>query len=250
MNYTAKYFSENLPEWKRKKDPILSQLFYRRASFFVSAFFANLGVGANAVSLISIGIAFLACAAFVAGWPIVGALLVNIWLIFDCADGNIARAVKKEAYGDFVDSMSSYICVGLLFPCLAFVVFRTGGLMFQQGDGVIMLLGAFASGCDSLSRLIYQKYLNSSFTQGRNERLKEDGSDGNTIDKLRVKVDQFVSLGGILPVTILICSIFKWLDVVVVAWFAYYALVFLGTVAYLSLKVIKTNSSAEQSARK
>ena len=132
MKYTAQFFKDNLPEWKRKKDPILSQLFYRRVSFFVSAFFANLDIGANAVSLISVGVAVLACAAFIAGWPIVGALLVNLWLIMDCADGNIARSVKKELYGDFVDSMSSYICVGLLFPCLGFVVYRMGGAVFEK----------------------------------------------------------------------------------------------------------------------
>lgn len=243
MSYSARFFADNLPEWKRKKDPILSQLFYRRVSFFFSAFFANLGFGANAVSFISIGVAILACASFVLGWPVVGAILVNLWLILDCTDGNIARSVKKEAYGDFVDSMSSYICVGLLFPCLGFVVYRTGGLVFAQGDGIVILLGAIASSCDSLSRLVYQKYLNSSYMQGHNERLKEDGSDGSSIDKLRVKIDQFVSLGGILPITILICAIAGWLDVVVLAWCAYYSLVFVGTVLYLSRKTVIANNS-------
>ena len=50
MKYTAKYFKDGMPEWKRKKDPILSRLFYRKAAFSVAAVAANAGISANAVS--------------------------------------------------------------------------------------------------------------------------------------------------------------------------------------------------------
>ena len=53
MKYTPKYFYDNLPAWKRKKDPILSRLFYRPASFLTASIFSNLGIGANTVSYYS-----------------------------------------------------------------------------------------------------------------------------------------------------------------------------------------------------
>ena len=32
--YSPKYFKKDLPEWKRRKDPITSKFFYRRLSFY------------------------------------------------------------------------------------------------------------------------------------------------------------------------------------------------------------------------
>ena len=33
MHYTAKYFRDNFPEWKYRKDFILTKIFYRPVSF-------------------------------------------------------------------------------------------------------------------------------------------------------------------------------------------------------------------------
>lgn len=37
MKYTAKYFKDNMPEWKRKKDAFVVQKFYRPLSFYGSS---------------------------------------------------------------------------------------------------------------------------------------------------------------------------------------------------------------------
>ena len=44
MKYTAKYFKDNMPEWKRKKDAFVVQKFYRPLSFYGSSFAANHGI--------------------------------------------------------------------------------------------------------------------------------------------------------------------------------------------------------------
>lgn len=116
MRYTAKYFRDRLPDWKRKKDPILSRVFYRPLSFFCSAFFSYIGWTANMVSYFSAVVAIIACACFVLGAPIVGAVLINLWLLLDCTDGNIARSVKKERYGDFADSNEQLHLRGVHVP--------------------------------------------------------------------------------------------------------------------------------------
>ena len=230
MRYTAKYFHDNLPEWKRKKDPILSRVFYRPLSFFCSAFFANVGWTANMVSYFSAVVALVACACFVLGAPIAGAVLINVWLLLDCTDGNIARSVRKERYGDFADSMSSYICVGLMFCCMGFSAYQMGGALFVPGNPWVILMGALAGSSDSLMRLLYQKFLNSSVAQGG-------------INRIRMKVDAYVSLGGFLPLAVLLASIFGFLDVVVVLWLTYYGLTFLASALYLVRKTFKANEA-------
>lgn len=242
MNYTAKYFKDNLPEWKRKKDPVLSRAFYRPLSFYTASICANRGISANAVSYFSTFIGLLACAFFLVNnhyVNIVGALLVNVWLLLDCTDGNLARSVKKQPYGEFADAISSYILVGVLFNVVGYTVFTSGGFFVSQGNAIIFLLGAFASSADSLMRLIYQKYLVVSNQEGISAQVGQDGSGGGKIDKIRIKVEQEVGLGGILPSVLLVCTIFKCLDIVVIIWFLYYTSVFIATTAFLVNKAIK-----------
>lgn len=241
MTYNARYFRDNLPEWKRKKDPILSRVFYRPVSFFCAAFFCRIGWTANMVSYLSSCVAIIACAFFVLGLPVVGASLINLWLVLDCADGNIARSVRKERYGDFADSMSSYICVGLMFSCMGFSIYRTGGAIFEPGSPWIILMGALAGSSDSLMRLIYQKFLNSTVAQGIEVNRSEDPELQGGINRIRMKVDAYVSLGGFLPSAVLLASIFSFLDVIVALWLAYYGPSFVASTLYLVRKTFKAN---------
>lgn len=246
MTYTAKYFRDNLPEWKRKKDPISSRIFYRPVSFFCSAFFCNIDWTANMVSYLSACIALLACLCFVLGTPIEGAILINFWLVLDCADGNIARSVRKECYGDFADSISSYICVGLMFSCMGFSAYRTGGILFAPGSPWIILIGALAGSSDSLMRLVYQKFLNSTVAQGIEINRSEDPEQQSRINRIRMKVDAYVSLGGFLPFVVLLGSIFHFLDLVCVLWLAYYGLCFLASALYLVHKTFVVNRKLQE----
>jgi hypothetical protein len=241
MKYTAKFFSDNLPDWKRKKDPILSRIFYRPASFFFSAFFSNVGWTANMVSYLSACVAIAACVCFVLSQALAGAILINLWLILDCADGNIARSVHKERFGDFADSMSSYICVGLMFMCMGYAAYQQGGVLFNAGDPRIILIGAFAGSSDSLMRLLFQKHLNSSLAQGLNVNRSEDPEKQHGINRIRMKVDAYVSLGGFLPLAVLMGSCFGFLDCICCLWCAYYGLTFIASALYLVVKTFESN---------
>ena len=78
--YSPRYSYDGLPSWKRKKDPILTRIFYRPISYLFSSVFASVGIGANAVSYLSALVALVACACFVVGASVAGAILINIWV--------------------------------------------------------------------------------------------------------------------------------------------------------------------------
>lgn len=246
MKYTAKYFRDNLPDWKRKKDPILTKIFYRPVSFYLSAFFSNIGWTANMVSYLSALVAIAGCICFVAVHPIIGSILINLWGLLDSTDGNIARSVKHERFGDFADSMSSYICVGLMFMCMGFCVYETGGLLVASGNPYIILVGALAGSSDSLMRLLYHKYLSSAHEQGIEAKREDDPAQASGINRIRMKVDQYVSVGGFLPAIMLVCSIVNWLDLVVIAWCVYYVLTFVASILYFVRKTFKANAADRQ----
>ncbi|MCD5099982.1 CDP-alcohol phosphatidyltransferase family protein [Enterococcus faecium] len=245
MKYTAKFFRDGMPEWKRKKDPILSRIFYRRVSFGTAAIAANLGISANTVSYFSAIVAVCACMCFLHishVLHIIGAFLINIWLILDCTDGNLARSVKSQPFGEFADGISSYILVGLMCTMMGVAVYFEGGAIVSAGSPWIILVGALASSSDSLMRLIYQKYKNTERDMADKEIVKiEDDvrTDHSQIGSFRVRVEAELGIGGLLPIAILLAAIFQVLDIIVIYCFLYYgASCFLASVIYIR-KAIK-----------
>ena len=235
MKYTGKFFKESMPEWKRKKDPILVRLFYRRVSFYLSAFLANRGVTANSVSFFSVIIGAASCILFLFPYKLChigGALLINVWLTLDCVDGNLARSVKKQPFGDFADAISSYILVGLLNSALGVAVFCTGGILVKAGNLWMIYLGALASASDTLMRLVYQKYKNTERDlqdKGIIEPEKDVREDHNQVGNIRVRLELELGIAGILPVAILVSSIIGTLDIIIIYSLCYYGGAFLLT---------------------
>lgn len=241
MKYTPSFFSASMPTWKKKKDPILSRLFYRPLSYWISAPIASVGISANTVSFFSLIISLGACILFSLGLPVFGALLTNIWLLLDCVDGNIARSIKKQKYGEFADALSSYVCMGLLFSCVGYCIYVTGGAVVNSGAGWIVLFGAVASACDSLMRLTYQKYQVVGYRLGVDNHIDENPENEKGISAVRIKVDGYMSLGGILPAALLLASIAHALDLLLFIWAAYYVLTCTATIFYLIRKTVDAN---------
>ncbi|MCD7884091.1 MAG: CDP-alcohol phosphatidyltransferase family protein [Lachnospiraceae bacterium] len=230
MKYNYSYFKDGMPEWKRKKDPILSKIFYRKVAFLGASLCANLGIDANTVSYASVIIALIACFCFLFKshvMIITGAVLINIWLVMDCIDGNLARSVKKQPFGEFADAISSYILVGFMCTCMGFSVYQTGGMLFEEGCPWIIMIGALASSSDTMMRLIYQKYkaiAADMVKEGKIEKEEDKRTDHNNVGSFRVRVEAEFGIGGILPIAILIASIFNILDLVVIYCFLYFGL--------------------------
>ena len=250
MKYTAHFFKETMPEWKRKKDPPLSRIFYRPAGFALAAVFSNAGGSANTVSYISVIEGILACALFLPQsfvCRILGALLVNLWLILDCTDGCIARSVKAQPFGEFADGISSYIIVALLGPAMGFAAYYDGGLLVRKLSPWILLAGAVASMSDTLMRLIYQKY-KATEREMAEKGIVEAGPDQRTdhsqVNSLRVRIEQDLGIGGILPLFVLLGTIFHALDLVILYCLLYYG----GSCVMVTLSYIRKARKAERAA--
>lgn len=228
MKYTPKFFYDHLPDWKRKKDPILSRIVYRPLSFVTASLFSSIGISANMVSYFSAVVAIFACLLFLPksyAANLTGAILVNVWLLLDCTDGNIARCVKKQMFGELADSTSSYTLVALMGTCMGVCVYNNGGLLVRSECVWIVVIGAFASSADTLMRLIYHKFkeeYNEYVQQGVLPELVEKRKDPSQVRSLRVIIEQGLGLGGILPPAILLATIFHALDLVVLYCFCYY----------------------------
>lgn len=253
MNYTFSYFKNNMPPWKRKKDPILSKVFYRPVSFFTASICAKCGIMANTVSYISIIVAVIACSLFLIPHNsiahVAGAILINIWLIMDCTDGNLARGVKKQPFGEFADGVSSYILVGLMCTTMSVSVYFDGGVLFPKQSPWIILLGALASSSDTMMRLVYQKFSNVKHDMESKNVIpveKDEHKDVSNVGSFRSRVENELGIGGILPVFTLLATIFGFLDIVIVYCFLYYGASCLVASAIYIRKAIKYTSQYQE----
>lgn len=249
MRYTAKFFKNDMPEWKRKKDPILSRIFYRRVSFYIASIAANIGISANEVSYFSAFVGVLACLCFLPPihWlNIIGALLINIWLILDCTDGNLARSVKSQPFGEFADGISSYILVALMCTMMSISVYHTGGMFISKECIWIVLIGALASTADTLMRLIYQKYKNTERDMSDKGILSIENdirTDHNQVGHFRVRIEAELGIGGLLPSAVLLATVFKMLDIIVIYCFIYYgASCLVASLMYIHKAIRATNN--------
>lgn len=242
--YSPIYFKKQLPEWKRKKDPILSRIFYRPVSFLLASLCANNGINANTVSYFSGIVAIVACFFFILEghyWHIIGAILINIWLLLDCTDGNLARSYKKQPFGEFADGISSYILVGLMGTAMGITVYFEGGIIVGVNNPWIILVGALASSADTLMRLIYHKYKATERELaeiGVLEIEKDMRLDHNQVGNIRIRIESELGVGGMLPIAILVATICHALDIIVIYCFLYYGLSCLFSLVYFVRKAI------------
>lgn len=253
MKYTYSYFKDSMPEWKKKKDPINCRHVIRPLSFYGSAFCANHGISANMVSYFSAIVAIAGCVCFLVNdraINIIGSILMNIWLWLDCVDGNIARSVKKEPFGEFVDAMSSYILVAFMCTAFGVYVYRCGGIFAGSGNALFIVLGAFSSTFDTLTRLTNQKFTNSEYELN----LREQVSEGNT-SKTNTKstiflirhLEEALGIGGWLPFFLLLAVIFNFMDLIVIYCFLFYGTFFAFGMLMIIRKEITMQRKIEKS---
>lgn len=222
--YTAKYFRDSMPEWKRKKDPVIARWLYRPISFWISSICANNGISANTVSYLTIIVSIAACACFYFDSyyiHLTGVLLVNLWSICDCVDGNIARGVKKQPFGVFADATACYLLLAFLYTSIGYAIYINGGIWFTSGNVWIIILGALTSSADVVMRLIFHKY-----REGEIELDKIIKKENNWLDNykphdpsLREQIIEAANIGGYQPICILICFFLNALDVIIIGCF-------------------------------
>ena len=190
--YFACEFKNSLPEDKRKRDSFLGKHLYRPISFYFSAAFANMGIRANTISVISVVVVFVSCILFtVCNYfvAVFSVALINIWAILDCVDGNIARTIGSEPYGDFIDAFSSYLLTAMFGLCVSIYVYSNGGVIVEKNCHWIIIIGAIASLSDIYMRLIYHKFQSDSSN-------KEKSEDETKKDLFSIIQEKFWSLLG------------------------------------------------------
>jgi len=114
----------------RLDDGFYSTFVVRKASKPLTRLALRLGLSPNLITLLSFAIGIAAAACFAAGgrWLLVaGALLLQLSLIVDCVDGEVARATRRfTALGAWLDASTDRVKEFLAYAGLAYGAARLG----------------------------------------------------------------------------------------------------------------------------
>jgi phosphatidylglycerophosphate synthase len=126
----------------------------RRVSVFVSYSLSKTSVHPNVITLFSILSGVLGAVAFAAGRYVLGALGIFLWMLFDCADGEVARLTgKTSSIGERLESLNSDIQYMILLPSLSVGLYRAGVIAVHW-----VYLAFYAAGLHSIVREFYGSY--------------------------------------------------------------------------------------------
>jgi phosphatidylglycerophosphate synthase len=158
MGYTLKDIRDSLPPEKIQSDGIWTRLVLRPLSIPVTWLALRLGLSANGVSYLSAifsigGGALFALEGFCL--PLLGALLLNVFSVLDCVDGNIARVTRTASpWGGWADAVMGFVAYTAVFLSSGIYVF------LRTGWWPVLVITAFTSSANLLTRLAYQIYKN------------------------------------------------------------------------------------------
>lgn len=199
---------------KRKNERFDFWLYHigRRLSWPIAWAAINLGITATGVTFISAFFVWTGAVLIMVGsplWQLIGASFFQLWIIFDCADGTVARATKTGSKrGEYADAFGGYSVSMLLYSSMGVAAARqvlglervvplirgtiTGNIVGAAIDrapaisasevlvaGAFLMAGVGASLLSLYARLLYQKFLNVFEDQARQARPIKPRDDRN-----------------------------------------------------------------------
>ena len=163
MKVTYSELKATFPEEKKSVESIYGRIVpVRKISYIFTIPLLKFNITAFQASVISMIIAVAACITLCIPSMIartIGVILVPIWHIFDCVDGNIARYTKTSSdFGSAVDAICGYYIGSFLPLALGIAGYNSGTTFLGISPVIYIIMGALGSISEPLMRLIHQKY--------------------------------------------------------------------------------------------
>lgn len=234
---TAKEIRKGHPQDIYRKDPLWGKYLLRRIAFPLSAMFINAGWSANQVSFLTMVILFIGLCLFTLSnytANIIGAILLNLYILFDNVDGCIARATEtKSIFGELLEAVNGYLIGSISYLVVGLAVaYSSPKLPLINFSPNYILLGAFTSICNLMIRVVNLK------SQSILSMVKGQGKNSVRMNIGR-RIDKEIGVGGFYHPVVFICAISDTLHYFVVFYFVYYLL---SSVSFITITLIKFRS--------
>ena len=148
---------------KKASDGMYCYVIQRRISPYISLFCVRKGITANAATGIDMLFAILAAWSLSQGYYVLGVILIQIFGLWSCVDGEVARLTKSPSkLGDFYDTMADrsaefLIFAGVLYSMPSSAISPSWGILFFFYIGTVFLITASSEKFRSVYHKNYPK---------------------------------------------------------------------------------------------
>jgi phosphatidylglycerophosphate synthase len=148
---------------KKASDGMYCYIVQRRISLYISLFCVRKGITSNAATGIDMLFAILAAWSLSQGHYVLGVILIQIFGLWSCVDGEVARLTKSPSkLGDFYDTMTDrsaefLIVAGVFYSMLPSAISHSWGTLFFCYIGMVFLITASSEKFRSVYHKNYPK---------------------------------------------------------------------------------------------
>ena len=243
--YSLKEIIKSLPKKKNSKSSLWVKLIVRRVSFLFTYLLINVGCSAWGASIISVLVALAGSFCFAVDNPvfrIIGVCLIEMWLVLDCVDGNIARVKNTSSeMGEFVDALSGYYVTGFVYFFVGIAAYYTTSI-FRHNAFTLIILGGISTIAGLLARIIHQKYtysimvINQVDSMHHAEIPEESVNNKNSIQYLRSRIDKEIGISGLFMPLLIVSLIFNLFDLFTIFYCGFQCCGLIVVTAYYAIK--------------
>ena len=244
-HYSLKEIIRSLPEKKNSNDSFWVKYVVRKVSFLFTYLFVNAGCSAWGASVIGTLVAIAGSFCFVADnsvCRIIGVCLIELWMVLDCVDGNIARVKKTSSeMGEFIDALSGYYVTGFVYFFVGIAAYYTTNI-FKHHAFILVVLGGVSAIAGLLARIIHQKYtvsimaMNQANAMRHNETPEESVEKKNSIQYIRNRLDKEIGISGLFMPFLIVALIFNLFDLFTIFYCGFQCCGLIAVTAYYGLK--------------
>jgi len=157
---TLSELRETYTQQKRQADPLWTRVVLRPLSFLTAWIFFRLNVTANQTTVLAIFCTVLGGTLMATGvgeLMLAGAFAFNLFALFDCVDGTIARYHNRaDEFGAWLDALGGYVTYTTILLTVPFGLARVETLVLGLSGAELTMLGGIAASANLLIRLEYQ----------------------------------------------------------------------------------------------
>jgi phosphatidylglycerophosphate synthase len=219
----------------KEADTRYAALVARKVSIYFTWLLLHTQISANQTTFLFIILGLIGSACFIPGtflFSLIGALVLQVWFIFDCVDGEIARyRGTSSVTGSYFDLMAHDIVNSSLFLCLSCGVYN-GTASPIAGSAFCFVFGFSAVFSLFLIKLTWLNKVRVLLIEGRHSENKDTpgegsfelgqvssslGGTGSGLQRLYAKVSFLFRFPGIMNI-ICVAAIFERIDVFLIVY--------------------------------
>lgn len=229
---------------KENKETVWEHYFARKIAFLIAPIFLKTKISANQISILAIIIGIIAATLIMLGdfWMLLlGAILMQLWLILDKVDGVIARYRKMVTpFGKFLEELDGAVIAALFFSSIGVAASKFPGFLsfFPKFPPNLFIIIGILTSFFIIFRHLAFRHFEAVFLKEKEVKSKSLYNSGRLAIFYKMTI-KFLGIYSLAQPIFILAIIFNFLGLYILVYFIMQGVAMLANVIYLLYKASK-----------